>query len=80
MKFFALADERKRGEMHVTYGPWYVLAWATLRAEKSLIERRFRAVKVPASGNAFMEIMTDKRTRTTFLLAETRTWKAGLVG
>ena len=23
MKFFALAGERKRGEMHVTYGPWY---------------------------------------------------------
>ena len=24
MKFFALAGERKRGEMHVTYGPWYL--------------------------------------------------------
>ena len=38
-----------------------------------------RACKVPASGNAFVEMVTDKCTRTTFLLAETRTWKAGLI-
>ena len=34
--------------------------------------------KVPASGNAFMEMVTDKCTRTTFLLMEMCTWKAGL--
>ena len=37
-----------------------------------------RAGKAAASGNAFMEMVTDKCTRMTFLLAETRTWKGGL--
>ena len=47
--------------------------------EKLLIDWRFRAqVKYPASGNTFMEIVTDKCPRTTFLLTEACTWKAGL--
>ena len=48
-------------------------------AEKSLIERCFRAlITYPQSGNAFMEMVTDKCTRTAFLPTGTRTWKAGL--
>ena len=38
-----------------------------------------RAGKVPASGNAFMETVAEKCSRTTYLLAETRTWKASLI-
>ena len=42
-----------------------------------------RAGKLPARGNAFMEMVTEKCTRTTFSLAEkpaeTRTWKARLI-
>ena len=34
------------------------------------------AGKVPARGNEFMEMVTEKCSRTTFLLAETRTWKS----
>ena len=36
------------------------------------------AGKVPTSGNALMEMLTEKCTRVTFLPADTCTWKAGL--
>ena len=35
--------------------------------------------KVPASGNVFMEMVTGKCSRMTFLLVETCTWKADLI-
>ena len=60
------------------------LVWAT-RYRKVAHRAMFLHVgQVPASGNAFVEMVTDKCTSTTFLLVETCagtcTWKASLTG
>ena len=58
----------------------YVLHWYGQHAHGKVAHWAafLHAGKVPASGNAFMETVTDKCTWTTFLLPETCTWKAGL--
>ena len=38
MKVFALAGETKRGEMHVTYGPWYYTAYLNRTVDSNEFE------------------------------------------
>ena len=58
----------------------HVLHWYGQHAHGKVADRAAfpRTSKVPASGNVFMEMVTEMCIRTTFLLAETGTWKAGL--